>query len=278
MSNLALTIERELSDAAEKDELDLPTLPEVALRIRETAGDRDVSVAKLAKVIAADPALSAQLIRIANSPMFRAVRPIEDLTAAISRMGVVYAANLATGFAMKHMFQATSEMIDRKLRTIWSHATDVAAVAGVLASSFTDLAADQATLGGLTHSIGALPILSWAEEHEDLIGDEATLDRVIAGSQGSIGTMILTRWNFPPELACIPMQIRNYEREIPDIDFVDIVQISELQVVIGTDHPLNDLDWSRISGFARMGFDPEGARQTLDSFRDAFQMARELYH
>lgn len=277
MSNLALTIEKELSAAADKDELELPTLPEVALRIRETAADRDVSVAKLAKVISADPALSAQLIRIANSPTFRAVRPIEDLPTAIGRMGVVYAANLATGLAMKHMFQATSELIDRKLREIWSHATDVAAVAGVLASSFTDLAPDQATLGGLTHSIGALPILSWAEEHDDLIPDEETLDRVIASAQGSIGTMILTRWNFPPELACIPSLFRTWDREIPDIDFVDVVQISELQVVVGTDHPLNELDWSQVSGFARMGFDPDSARETLDSFRDAFQMARELY-
>jgi HD-like signal output (HDOD) protein len=277
MSNLALTIEKELSTAAEQDELDLPTLPEVALKIRETAGDRDVSVQRLAKVIAADPALSAQLIKIANSPMFRAVRPIEDLTHAISRMGVVYAANLATGLAMKHMFQATSDVIDRKMRSIWTHATDVAAVAGVLASSFTDLAPDEATLGGLTHSIGALPILSWAEEHEELFPDEATLDRVITSAQGSIGTMILTNWNFPPELACIPTAIRSYDREIADIDFVDVVQISELQVIIGTDHPLNQLDWSQISGFARMGFDPDEARETLDSFRDAFQMARELY-
>lgn len=278
MSNLALRIEQELTAAAEEDELDLPVLPEVALKIREAAGDRDVSVAKLARVIQTDPALSAQLIRIANSPMFRAARPIEDLTTAISRMGVVYAANLATGFAMKQIFQATSELIDRKLRSIWSHATDIAAVASVLASSFTDLAPDQASLGGLTHSIGALPILSWAEEHDDLIQDEETLDRVIASCQGSIGTMILTRWNFPPELACIPTQFHRYDRQIPDVDYVDVVQISELQVVIGTDHPLNDLDWSTISGFERMGFDPDGARQTLDSFRDAFQLAKELYH
>lgn len=277
MSNLALTIEKELSAAAEKDELDLPLLSEVALKIRETAGDRGVSVQRLAKVIAADPALSAQLIRIAYSPMFHAVRPIEDLTTAISRMGVVSAANVTTGLAMKHMFQATSDVIDRKMRAIWIHATDVAAVAGVLASSFTELAADQATLGGLTHSIGALPILSWAEEHAELVPGESTLDRVIASAQGSVGTMILIRRNFPPELACIPTQMRNYDREIADIDFVDVTQISELQVIIGTDHPLNTLHWSEISGFARMDLDPDAARQTLDSFRDAFQMARELY-
>ncbi len=83
--------------------------------------------------------------------------------------------------------------------------------------------------------------------------------------------MILTRWNFPPELACIPTHIRTYDRDLPDIDFVDVVQISELQVVVGTDHPLNDLDWSEISGFARMGFDPDAARETLTPFAMLFR-------
>ena len=277
MSNLATTIQLELAQAAEKDKLDLPTLPEVALRIRETASNRNVSGGALAAVISEDPSLSAQLIRMGNSPMFRAVRPIEDLQTAISRMGVEYAASLATGLAMQGMFQSTSEMIDRKLRTTWAMATDVAAICGVLARSFTDLPADQATLAGLTHSIGVLPILSWAEANEDLIQDEDILDKVIESSQGSIGTMILTRWNFPPEMACIPSQLRRYDRQVADTDFVDLVQIAELQAVIGTDHPLNDMDWSTVTAFTRLGMDAENARETLDSFRDTFQMARELY-
>ena len=277
MSNLATTIQLELAQAAEKDKLDLPTLPEVALRIRETASNRNVSGGALAAVISEDPSLSAQLIRMGNSPMFRAVRPIEDLQTAISRMGVEYAASLATGLAMQGMFQSTSEMIDRKLRATWAMATDIAAICGVLARSFTDLPADQATLAGLTHSIGVLPILSWAEANEDLIQDEDILDKVIESSQGSIGTMILTRWNFPPEMACIPSQLRRYDRQVADTDFVDLVQIAELQAVIGTDHPLNDMDWSTVTAFTRLGMDAENARETLDSFRDTFQMARELY-
>ena len=47
MSNLAQTIERELAQAAEKDQLDLPTLPEVALRIRDTASNRTSQVQHL---------------------------------------------------------------------------------------------------------------------------------------------------------------------------------------------------------------------------------------
>jgi HD-like signal output (HDOD) protein len=277
MSNLAQTIELELAQAAEKDQLDLPILPEVALRIRDTASNRNVSGAALAGVISEDPSLAAQLLRMANSSLFRAVRPIEDLQTAITRMGVEYTANLATGLAMRGMFQSTSELIDRKLRETWTQATDVAAICGVLARSFTDLPADQATLAGLTHSIGVLPILAWAEEHDDLIENEQILDRVIDSARGSIGTMILTRWNFSPEMASIPSLLRRYDRQVADTDFVDIVQIAELQSVIGTEHPLNDMDWSTITAFTRIGLDSDNARETLDSFRDAFQMARDIY-
>ncbi|MCP5181046.1 MAG: HDOD domain-containing protein [Pseudomonadales bacterium] len=278
MTDLAQAIETELQEAAESDELELPTLPEVALRIRDVASDRNVSGTSLAAVVAEDPVLTAQLMRVANSPMFRAVKPIDDLQMAISRIGVEYAANLATGLAMQHMFQATSELIDRKLRETWSHAVDIAAICGVLARSFTDLASDQATLAGLTHSIGVLPILSWAEHNDHLVEDEAILNRVIESSHGSIGTMILTRWNFPPELASIPSQLTRWDREVADSDFTDLVQIATLQSVVGTEHPLTQLDWSEVSAFSRLGLDPDSARETLDSFRDAFDMAREIYH
>jgi HD-like signal output (HDOD) protein len=277
MSNLAQTIELELAQAAEQDQLELPTLPEVALRIRDTASNRNVSGAALAGVISEDPALSAQLLRMANSSLFRAARPIEDLRAAITRMGVEYTANLATGLAMQGMFQSTSELIDRKLREIWTQATDIAAICGVLARSFTDIPADQATLAGLTHSIGVLPILAWAEENDDLIENEQILDRVVDSARGPIGTMILTRWNFPAEMACVPSLLRRYDRQVADTDLVDIVQIAELQSVIGSEHPLNEMDWSTVTAFNRIGLDPDNARETLDSFRDAFQMARDIY-
>jgi HD-like signal output (HDOD) protein len=72
----------------------------VALRIRDEAENQNVSAQSLGQVLSADPALSARMIKIANSPRFRAANTIENLNMALSRLGVVYAANLATGLAM----------------------------------------------------------------------------------------------------------------------------------------------------------------------------------
>jgi len=105
MSTLADKVQRELTRAIENDELILPTLPEVALQVREAAEDPDVSILALSKVIGNDAALTARIIKVVNSPLLRTNREITDLQMAISRLGINYTCNLATGLAMEQMFR-----------------------------------------------------------------------------------------------------------------------------------------------------------------------------
>ena len=56
-------------------------------------------------------------MRVANSPLLRASTPILDLRMAISRLGMQYTCSLAIGLAMEQMFQATSNLIDERLRS-----------------------------------------------------------------------------------------------------------------------------------------------------------------
>lgn len=276
MSNLAEVIRDRVRNAVAEDELELPTLPEVALRIRDEGQKESVSAASLCEVIAQDPGLAAFLVKAANSPMFRGANSIDDLQTAIGRLGVVYAANLATGLAIKQMFHATSEFIDRKLRSVWAHACEVAAISGVIANSFTELPPDQATLAGLTHSIGTLPVLMFAEENEALIKDRVTLDKAIDSVHGSLGTMILHNWDFPAELVMVPAGYSTFDRTTEQPDLVDVVMVANLQTMIGTEHPFAKLDWSRIGAFTRLGLDPNPQSQDLDAFYEDVAAAKDL--
>jgi HD-like signal output (HDOD) protein len=150
-------IRNELLEAIKGDVLVLPTMPEVALRLREVAEDENSNVQSIAKVIGNDAALTARIIRIANSPLVRGVQTVEDLQMAVSRMGMEYTANLAIGIAMEQLFQATSDAVDERMRKTWAHSTDVASMSHVLCQHFTKLKPDQATLAGLIHEIGKLP-------------------------------------------------------------------------------------------------------------------------
>ena len=65
--------------AIENNKLVLPTLPEVALNVRQAVNSGNASDAELARIIAGDPALSARLLQVANSPLYRARQKIENL-------------------------------------------------------------------------------------------------------------------------------------------------------------------------------------------------------
>ncbi len=196
MANIVETIKSDLTAAIENDKLVLPTLPEVALQVREIAESEDSAIADLVKVISNDTALSARIIRVCNSPLFRGSRAIENLNMAVSRLGMAYTSNLAMGgLAMEQMFQATSDMIDKRLRATWQTSTEVAGVCHVLAQHYTRLKADQATLAGLVHLIGILPILRYVED-QDIQISSIMLDNVIDELHPRIGSMILKKMGF----------------------------------------------------------------------------------
>ncbi|EGG98215.1 HD-GYP domain (HD superfamily hydrolase) [gamma proteobacterium IMCC2047] len=255
MSTLIETIENEIISAIASDQLVLPTLPEVSLRVREVAQDDNAGVADLSRVISNDAAISARIIKVCNSPLLRAAQPVETLQMAINRLGMSYSADLAVGLAMAQMFQATTDLIDSRMRDVWNRSTEVAGMCNMLAQQHTRLSPGQATLAGITHLIGALPILRFAEENEALLNDAYTLDEVIAKLHPKLGGMILKAWDFAPELCEVPEQYLNFQRQSEKPDFVDLVTVATIQSYAGTDHPYNELDCTTIPAFAQLGID-----------------------
>lgn len=241
----------------ENDKLVLPTLPEVALKVRDTLEDEDSSLLDVAKVVTTDAALSARLIQIANSPLLRAAKQIETVEAAVTRMGGDMVRNLVTSIAMEQMFQATSDATDKRLRRVWEHSTTVAAISSALAAQFTKLKPDQALLAGLVHDIGALPILARAEDVPELLNNEALLDSIIQRAHTIVGEEILKKWNFPPELIAVAAEHEDLDRDSTSVDYVDVVTVANLQSILGTDHHLTQKDWSTIPAFKKLGLEPE---------------------
>ncbi len=244
----------QLLEDLENDTLVLPTLPEVALKVRDTLEDEDSSLKQVAEVIGTDAALTARIIQVANSPLLRTSRPSETVDAAVARMGGTMIRNLVTSMVMEQMFQATSDATDSRLRAIWEHSVQVAAIAHALAGQFTRLSPDQAMLAGLVHDIGALPILSRAEEDAELVENEALLDDIIADNHVRLGGAILKKWHFPEELITVVLQHEDLTRKHDgDADYTDVIMVANLQSHLGTNHRLTEVDWSTIPAFDKLG-------------------------
>lgn len=253
MNSLAEKVALAITDAIETDELVLPTMPEMALKVREVAENPNASVKQLADVIGSDAGLTARIIKVANSALYRGAVEIQDLNMALMRLGMSTTCTLATGLAMEQMFQATTDMVDKRLRQTWQISSEIAGLCTLLCKRYTRLRPDQATLAGLVHKIGVLPILSYAEDHPALLKDSITLDSIIKATHPSIGVKILTAWDFPKDIQNIPIAHLHFARKVPQADYADLVTVALLEA---QKDQFSSLDYGAIPAFARLRIDP----------------------
>ncbi|MBN2976848.1 histidine kinase [Pseudomonas fluorescens] len=272
MNKLEERVQQALVKAIDNDDLVLPTLPEVALNIRQAAENPEISISHLSKVIGRDTALSARLIKVVNSPLLRATQEVTDLHTAITRLGTNYSSNLAIGLVMEQIFHARSETVEQKMRDVWRRSLEVAGVSYALCRSHSQLKPDQAALGGLVHQIGVLPILTYAEDHYELLSDPVSLNHVIDSIHPVLGDKLLSGWDFPEMLAKLPGQYLNLERDSASLDYIDLVQIAMLYCHRGTEHPLARVDVSSVPAMKKLQIDPysEKLRIELDEARSMF--------
>ena len=256
----------------------LPTLPEIALKARKLLSDNKSTSIQISKVISADAVISTRLIRVVNSPMYRIDRQIEDVRAAITRLGNGIVRSLVTSLAMEQVYRTKlSPHLNALLKQNWEHSAQVAALSQIIAQKFTSLSQEEAMLGGLVHDIGKLPILEYSERIPELESNKKALDKVLAVLHPKIGSFILKTWKFPLHLIAVPAEHENLTRNPgTGVDYVDVVLIANLLSYIGTDHPYTKLDWSNIPAFNRIKIPPEECIATIKAAKDEIAQIRQL--
>jgi len=270
-------IVEELRLSIKADSLVMPSLPEVAYKVRDTAANPEASVAELVKVIEQDVSISARLIKVANSPTYRGVKPNEDLKSAVSRLGLKLTANLVTSLAMAQLFQAKSKAIEHRMHGIWDRATEVAGIAHVLCKHYTKLQPDQATLSGLIHEIGTLPILTFAESKPELVNDIPFLDKLITKISPKLGLMILRQWDFSPELQKVPSWAAALTANTTEkVEYLDVLICAKMQSIEDTDHILSAMPWAEVPAFKKLGIDTEDHDGELEDLSEEISNATAM--
>ncbi len=210
----------------------LPSLPDVALRVRK-AVECDCSAHQIADLVAQDIALSARLVQIANSPLYRGAAKVDSILVAVTRLGVRMVKNLVLGLAMRQMFHSSSETLAKFFREICDDGIQVAGFCRMLAEDLPGIDPDEAMLAGLLHNIGALPILARLDQASP---DNIRIDlvqRLLDELAPTLGTQILQSWHLPETLVAVPEGCHELERDAgPDADYVDVVAAARLQYMV----------------------------------------------
>lgn len=257
MSAKAEQFFKDLETAVETDQLVLPTLPEVALKIREAVESENSSAQQIAETLTQDASLSARLIQVANSPLYRTRNPVDELQMAVTRLGLRMVRDLIISLAMKQIYQATSDVLDEHFRNAWNSAVEVAAISRMLATTIPGLNPEQALLAGLIHNIGALPILVMAEDDDELFDDSEALNAIIWELQGRVGKLILKTWNFPDPFIEVVAHAYDFKYDHDGgPGYVDIVQTALLQGG-HVPHDHEPANWNEVPAFARLGMDTD---------------------
>ncbi len=248
----------ELKAEVEADKLVLPSLPEVALKIRDVVEDENTTIDEIVDILSQDGAMTARLLKVVNSPLYPSRMPIDDLHLAVTRLGMRLVRDLVMNLAMRQMYQPTSVIMDRQFRKAWSTSVEVASIAQMMSVSVIQgIRKERALLAGLIHNIGLLPILLKAENDDALFQDEVALNALIQELQGPVGAMILQSWNFSADLIDVVKESHNFNYDHEGAaNLVDLIQFTLLQggFIVEEHEPE---DWSLVPAFAKMGIDVE---------------------
>jgi putative nucleotidyltransferase with HDIG domain len=186
----------------------LPTLPIVALRIGEVVHSKNVSVAQVADILRTDPATSAKLLRLVNSPYFGIPGGVSDVARAIPFVGFNTLYQLVLSISVLDTLKGKDSAIDA--RALWTHALIVATAARELATEvkFSDPGA--CFTAGLLHDMGKIALAKvdptgLAAAFESMKRDGITLHEAEKkhnlAPHDRVGSRLARQWKFPATLA-----------------------------------------------------------------------------
>ncbi|PKM12397.1 MAG: histidine kinase [Gammaproteobacteria bacterium HGW-Gammaproteobacteria-3] len=255
----------------------LPTLPDIALRVRDAVAKGDATAHDLAKMITTDAALSTRLIQVANSPLYRGAAEIKNIQMAVTRLGHKTIRSLITSLVMQQMFTPTTDTLEAYFRETWEQSIAVSSISRALAQFAPHLNPDEAMLAGLIHQIGKLPILMLAENIPEFRDSPSRLHKLLEKAHPAIGKIIMDTWTFPDELKNVPHQYINFSYDSgAKADYVDIVQVAFLQSIVGTDHPANRVDTSSLSSFTKLGLASDMEILEIQGVSEEIELAQSM--
>lgn len=255
----------------------LPTLPDVALKVRDAVAKGDATSQELADMIVTDAALSARLIQVANSPLYRGTIEVNNIQMAVTRLGSTTIRTLITSLVMQQMFTPSSDMLEKHFRETWEQGVNVSAISRALSSFVPHLNADEAMLAGLIHQIGKLPILMLVENIPEFRDSPSRLEKLLEKAHPAIGKIIMDTWDFPDELKRVASEYVDFQRDSGDkADYIDLVQVAFLQSVAGTSHPASRVDWNTVPSFAKLGLSTDSEILEIEGVSDEVELTRSM--
>lgn len=220
-------LRRVLSETPSGD-LVFPTSVDASLRVMRAVDNQDVGLDALARIVVAEPLLSAKVIHLANSAALNpAGNVLRDVRQAVMRVGTDPIRTLAMSLVLDQLRQSQRHGSLREFANpLWERSIHVAALAYVIARKLTPFDADEAMFAGIVHDLGRFYLLARAADFPALLGDPETLAETINDLSGEADRRVLKALGLPESVVAAVLDSKRYGGSMPPATLGDLVFVA----------------------------------------------------
>ncbi len=184
---------------------ELPPLPDVAMRLISAVNDERAGTSAIAAILRTDAALTAEVLRRANSPVYGLAAKVSSLGQAVMLLGVDEVRRMATTISLsQHFGRGQSAM-----RRLWRHAFARALVAERIAISSGAASGEAAYTAGLLADIGVYGFMvSFPDAEQRVLEAASTGEAMLEAEEREFGVnhcqageWLAQRWRLPESIA-----------------------------------------------------------------------------
>jgi HD-like signal output (HDOD) protein len=249
-----------------RGQVDLPSVPEVVIRLQRALSDESASNETVVLVVGSEPMLAAKLMNMANSAALNpSDRKIADLRTAVARVGFNIVRSAALSFAIEQLRKSSDyQHLTPQLDALWKHSVQIAALSHVIARRFSSLNGDTALLTGLMHNVGRIYILTRASKFPALVADPLTFNSINRDWHMNVARAVLENWRMPEEIVDAVGGYEDMDRELRGpVTLTDVLSLAT-QLERNRQSPENGADDHLIKSLQRLQVQPFDVHTVLD--------------
>ena len=267
----------------------LPPVPQVAAKMMELVGSEDASVRELQKVISADQALTARILKMANSVFYSFDQKINTLSHAIVILGFRAVQSMAIAASSRSLFVKRGTQFGLKEKLLWEHSIGVAMGCRQVARVISYPQEEMAFIAGLLHDIGKAVLSQVIPKKYGRVVESvhtggrsfADVEREVLGFDHShIGALIAQKWNFSWDLVEAIAYHHSPQAESTGGTLSAVLALSNeicKRMGVGLEKARDDVPVSESWSARRLGLDENACQETREILKKVIEEEKRLY-
>lgn len=217
-----------------KDISDLPTIPAIVSKVVSLLDNQEANPDEIADLILSDQVLTARIIRVVNSPLYRTNNPISSVKRALLFIGFKSLREMILTSYFVDGFKQKEQPFDMKM--FWMHSFSVGAISRYIARHVQYPDVEKAYLVGILHDIGKVFLGHYCRDEYGTMLDsirntsyttyEAEYE-FFGTTHCEVGLCLAQRWNFPPVYSDIIFNHHSSEMATEDLQLTSIVALAD---------------------------------------------------